>query len=580
MWRAYANSNESIVSLVTSTVRSPRPQSLQDVQPGSKFQDERRKFSYPPAYITTHWRLYSRDYVVSASVVSLQLGFGIWQCYKYSTNEAVKEAFGWGVPVAKFAAGALYPTFVLLILSMSRWLATIGRHTRGQKYLNWDRNRYFHVRMAIMALVLSLLHACGHIMGTIPSAVQTEHRQAVKNVIGSKVQHLDWMSFLLSRLGWTGVLALFIFLIIATSSSPAVRKRSFEAFQLAHLLVFPMLVLLALHGTAALLQYPALGFVLAGPLTIILCEKLVRATQCLGYRMARIAATGKDCVEVKIFTSGSRRLFYHPGQYILLRIPRISRFQWHPFTVVRTDNSELVVIAKNNGDWTRHLQTQPEVTTVNLDGPFGAPCQGFWDYENSILIGMGMGLTSSAAILNELLFNPTIPWTTNKRYPEKARSVDNTHKRVSVVWVVRDATLLNAFTPLLKAMLCRPRNNEIDLSCHIYISGSAAPLHPEGTPSTTPSVPFDWTGSIIQLDVGKRPNFSDILQEHHCKLATNLRENILRTGQPRMERSKIGVFFCGTKTVKSELRQICFERTRQGVMDGSDLEYHFHPEVF
>lgn len=47
-----------------------------------------------------------------------------------------------------------------------------------------------------------------------------------------------------------------------------------------------------------------------------------------------------------------------------------------------------------------------------------------------------------------------------------------------------------------------------------------------------------------------------------------------------MTRPKVGVFFCGSASIKSELREMCFERTVQGIMDGSDVEYHFHPEVF
>lgn len=331
-----------------------------------------------PVYITTLWRLYGWSYAFSALVLAMQLGFGGWQCYKYSTNEAVRAAFGWGVPVAKFGGGALYPTLFFLILSMSRWLATIGRYFGIHKYLNWDRHRYFHIRMAVMALVLSLLHTFGHVTGTIPTAVQSGHHHAVEDLIGAKMQHIDWPSFLLSRPGWTGIGALLIFLTITTFSLPAARRRSFEAFQMVHLLIFPMLVLLALHGTAALLQYPALGFVLAVPLTIILCEKLARAAQVLQRRVARIKPIGNDCAEVTVLASGGkRRRFYRPGQYILVRVPKLSRFQWHPFTVVRTGESELVIIAKNNGSWTRSLQKQDEFTTVNLDGPFSAPCQGF-----------------------------------------------------------------------------------------------------------------------------------------------------------------------------------------------------------
>jgi dual oxidase len=372
-------------------------------------------------------------------------------------------------------------------------------------------------------------------------------------------------------------------MIITTFSFPAARKRSFEAFQIVHLLIFPMLVLLALHGTDALLQYPALGFVLAGPLTVILCEKFVRASQLLQSRVARIKPIGNDCVEVTIFAPGGKqRRFYRPGQYILVRVPKLSRFQWHPFTVVRAGDSELVVIAKNNGGWTRCLQGQPEFTNVNLDGPFGAPCQGFWNYDNNILIGMGTGLTPSAAIIHELLTSPIHPWTTDKQVPkgrERAGHANYIRKQVSVLWVVRDATSLDTFTPLLTAMASLPQHDYLDLSWHIYMSRSMTPLHTERG-LTPPGVIFSGKGSSVEIHLGKRPIFVDILQDHHQEYSTELRQTVLRTGQPRTTRPRVGVFFCGPPSTKSELRQLCFERTLQGVVDGSDLEYHFHPEVF
>lgn len=560
------------------------PRELRDIQnkpQGNNRRTTRRNIlPVVSVYITAHWRLYVWNYAFSTTVISLQLGFGAWQCYKYGTNEAVREAFGWGVPVAKFGAGALYPTFFFLVLSMSRWLATLCRYFGSQKYLNWDRHRYFHIRMAIMTLVLSLLHTCGHVMGTFPTAVQAEHREAVRDLIGTKIEHINWRSLLLSRPGWTGVGALLIFMMITTFSLPVARKMSFETFQIVHLLIFPMLVLLALHGTAALLQHPAFGFVVAGPLMIILCENVARASQLLQSRIARIKPIGSNSVEVTIFApGGNTRRFYRPGQYILVRVPNLSRFQWHPFTVVRAGESELVVIAKNKGGWTQCLQGQPEFTNVNLDGPFGAPCQGFWNYDNTILIGMGTGLTPSAAIIHELLASPVYPWITDQKKPENAGFANNNRKNVSVLWVVRDATSLESFIPLLAAMTSLPQHGCLELRCDIYVSRSMTPLHTEGGP-IPPGVIFSGKRSRVEIHLGKRPSFINILQDHHQEFSTELRETVSRTGQPRTTRPRVGVFFCGPPNTKSELRKLCFERTLQGVVDGSDLEYHFHPEVF
>lgn len=527
------------------------------------------------AYAIAHWRLYSWSYTFSIGVVLLQISFGVWQCYKYATNELVVAAFGWGPAVAKLAAGALYPTFFFLVLSMSRWLATVSRYFSSREYVNWDRYRYFHIRMAITALALSILHTCGHVFGTFPNALKPDHREAVDRLIGSKMSHISWAQFLLSRPGWTGVSALMIFLLITACSMPAARRKSFETFQIVHLLIFPMLSLLAIHGSAALLQSPALGYVLAFPATIVLLEKLARGYQLFKCQIARISNISDSSVKVVIFPRQRKTLrFYRPGQYILIRVPKLSWFQWHPFTVVSASETELVVIAKDNGAWTKCLQDQPEFTRVNLDGPFGAPSQNFWHYDNNLLIGMGTGLTPSAAILNELIGTPPHPWLTERSIKSLWRpDYDNTAKRLSVMWIVRDATLLDAFSSLLKSLDALQRYGRLRLDFHLYISRSIE--CPEDSElhhiSKKTGITIHW---------GERPVFKEIFETHHGEFAAELRQSVLSTGQPRMCRPKVGVFFCGGPGAKTELRQICFSQTLQGVVDGSEVGYFFHPEVF
>ena len=70
------------------------------------------------------WPVHGPEIAFLALVVSIQLAFAIWQLVKYLTGEQhYTRTFGWGVVLAKTCAGALYPTFFLL-LSMSRYLST------------------------------------------------------------------------------------------------------------------------------------------------------------------------------------------------------------------------------------------------------------------------------------------------------------------------------------------------------------------------------------------------------------------------------------------------------------------------
>lgn len=72
---------------------------------------------------------------------------------------------------------------------------------------------------------------------------------------------------------------------------------------------------------------------------------------------------------------------------------------------------------------------------VCLDGPFGAPAQQFYNYDHSIVIGSGIGITPFSAILNHMQtsYNDDLdPWQESKR-SSRARKSASSLVRVSMV---------------------------------------------------------------------------------------------------------------------------------------------------
>ena len=63
---------------------------------------------------------------------------------------------------------------------------------------------------------------------------------------------------------------------MALLSTPQVRRSHYNVFQLGHLLGYPIIGLMMVHGTAALLQRPIFGYFLAFPTFLILFERLSR----------------------------------------------------------------------------------------------------------------------------------------------------------------------------------------------------------------------------------------------------------------------------------------------------------------
>lgn len=361
--------------------------------------------------VRAYWAVHGPEIAFLGIVVGLQLGLGIWQCHKYASGEQYQAAFGWGVALAKLCAGALYPTFFFLILSMSRYFSTFLRRSYHlSRFINWDLSQEFHIKISIVALVLASLHALGHLSGTFNWGSRPERQDAVGVLLGEDQVPRPYSAYVSSLPGITGLTALGLFYTLALLSMPQVRRWNYEVFQLAHLLMFPIIGLLAAHGTAQLLQYAMFGYWLAVPTILVLTERLVR----VGTGFHRIPASLKvlddETVELRATIPSERIWKYQAGQWAYLQVPTISMWQWHPFTISVCVGKEMRMHIKTDGNWTGRLrdlakdapQGQEVDIEIGINGPFGAPAQRFYDFNHTILVGAGIGLTPFSGILADL----------------------------------------------------------------------------------------------------------------------------------------------------------------------------------
>lgn len=306
-------------------------------------------------------------------VVAMQLAFGLWQLVKYLTTSPYTAGWGWGVVVAKTSAGVLYPTMFFLVLSMSRWFATFARHFYHlSQFINWDRSQSFHIKISLVAMAFATLHVIGHLTGSFVFGSTASRQDVVTSVLGQEMSYSDYVA---SRPGWTGITALACFYLIGLFSMPPVRRGSYEVFQLAHLMMFPMIAMLIVHGTRGIFQWPMLGYFLAFPTLLVLVERVRRVL--LGFKKipARLVVLDEETVEITMSIPKTHWFPYEAGQYILLQVPQVSFFQWHPFTISIVSDGEAQVHIKADGDWTKRLRDfgkeGKDLTHVGIDGPFG-----------------------------------------------------------------------------------------------------------------------------------------------------------------------------------------------------------------
>ncbi|KAF6811473.1 nadph oxidase 4 [Colletotrichum musicola] len=359
--------------------------------------------------LRAYWAVHGPEIAFLGLVAGCMLAFGVWQCVKYATTPQYQAAFGWGVVLAKTCAGMLYPTFFFLILSMSRYFSTFLRRSYHiSRFINWDLGQAFHIKISIVALVLASLHAIGHLTGSFNWGSRPDRQDAVAEVLGPDMVPRPYVEYVRSLPGFTGITALGLFYLLALLSMPQVRRWNYEVFQLAHLLMYPIIGLMMAHGTAALLQWPMFGYFLAVPTLLVLVERVVR----VGTGFHRIPATLKvldgETVEITATIPSERIWKYQAGQYVFLQVPAISRLQWHPFTVSICRGREFQLHIKTDGNWTKRLRElggdsgAEARIEVGINGPFGAPAQRFYDFSHTIIVGSGIGVTPFSGILADL----------------------------------------------------------------------------------------------------------------------------------------------------------------------------------
>lgn len=578
--------------------------------------------------VRSYWAVHGPEIAFLALVVSMQLAFAVWHLVKYLTGEHYTRGFGWGVVLAKTCAGALYPTFFFLILSMSRYFSTFLRRSYYiSRFINWDMSQAFHISISCVALVLATLHAVGHLGGSFVWGSRKENEDSVGILLGPDAVPRPYVEYLRSRPGFTGLTALGLFYLLAVLSLPQVRKKNYEIFQLGHLLMYPIIGLLMAHGTAGLLQSPMFGYWLAFPTLLVLTERVVRVLLGFSHRVpATIQILDDETVLIKGTIPSERIWQYEAGQYIFLQVPQLSLFQWHPFTVSTCIGKEFQLHIKTDGNWTsklRDLATGPDGTAspieIGANGPFGAPAQRFYDFSHTIIVGAGIGVTPFSGILVDLQekedkaranspsqSSEKVDTTPSPRTRSLLLNGDTTptttppapRRRVDFHWTVRDRNSLLWLSDLLNRVATSQQQHQtsspkknLDIRLHTHITQSSG----RGRGNSVTTHIYRWllelhrtashprsplTGLLNPTHFG-RPDFVRIL-DHHYEEMREYQAGLVR-GDPEEwegEEVKVGVFFCGTPVVGEILADRCRMLSARGREDGSKVEYHFMMEVF
>ncbi|XP_069746964.1 NADPH oxidase 4 isoform X2 [Narcine bancroftii] len=189
----------------------------------------------------------------------------------------------------------------------------------------------------------------------------------------------------------------------------------------------------------------------SGPLCLYCAERLYRYIR--SNKPVTIVSVNShpcDVIEIRMVKDNFRA---RPGQYIVLHCPSVSAFESHPFTLTMSpaeNRRTFGIHFRVLGDWTERFRElllcetnrdteilpilqQRNYPKLYIDGPFGSPSEEVFNYEVSLCVAGGIGVTPFASVLNTLL----IDW---KQY--KLR-------RLYFIWVCREIQSFLWFADLL-----------------------------------------------------------------------------------------------------------------------------------
>ncbi|GAB0489565.1 hypothetical protein MMPV_000789 [Pyropia vietnamensis] len=327
------------------------------------------------------------------------------------TATTTGAAIGWALPVARAGGALVHLNGTLLLLSGCRVALSVA--TPVAVALPVDRVLPGgHMAVAAAAATAAAVHVAGHAVNLATGGCAPPGRTGTMVLVSGGVLVAIVISLWFVTLKW-------------------VRMHRREVFAVGHgVLSLAAVVLLSIHGMHR--GVPSSIKWLAPSLAVYALDLIVRQrrthTAVLSVRTDTDPTS--DAADSEPAPPTSSRLYgnvlclalprpfqYKAGQSVLLRVPAVSRHQWHPFTIASAPADPVLrLYIKDAGDWTSALLTLWRSTaaatvaadgqnldggsiTVQLQGPYGAPTQHAAAYDRLVLIGAGIGATPFVSVV-------------------------------------------------------------------------------------------------------------------------------------------------------------------------------------
>ncbi|PNP49815.1 hypothetical protein THARTR1_09583 [Trichoderma harzianum] len=385
------------------------------------------------------------------------IAFAFVTLYTFLQQPLYWESIRFGAPPVAIRSG-------MLSVALTPWIIATGMKTNILTMLlgiGPERLNVFHRWLSYLCLFLSLIHM-------IPFYVQPVWEDNGLSVWGSTFPPSKGIIY------GTGIACIVPLLWLNVASLPWIRRVAYELFVILHVPVGILYVgVLFWHTANRLLTWDYLYATVAiwGACNILRVFKLNwawpgRLSFMVGDEAA-ITLMAENAIKVTVPT----QMRWKPGQYVYLRMPGISFFDNHPFTISSLCSEDFpseygenyrdcILLFKAYGGFTRKvLDTAIEKGPFHtyrafLDGPYGGMRRDLAAFDTCILIAGGSGITSLISQLLNLV--------------KRMRDGKAITRKVVVVWAMKKFEDMDWFREELR--ICRESAPPESVSCKFFVT--------------------------------------------------------------------------------------------------------------
>jgi predicted ferric reductase len=386
------------------------------------------------------------------------------------------DSIAYGSPPLAIRSGmmavALLPWIVALAMKANFITMITG--------IGHERLNVLHRWAAYICLVLSILH-------TVPFYVTPIWEKGARHVFEGFFSQTGFYAY------GTGVAALVPLAFLCLHSIGPLRHRMYELFVTLHVPVSMLFLgMMFWHCNNYLTSWHYLFSTLA----IWILSYITRLFYLNWTHPGRLAWLIGDEAAVTLMPENAIKITiptqvkWRPGQYVYLRMPGISVFENHPFTIASLCDEDfpseygegyrdMVIVFRPFGGFTNKVRQSAlehgpwHTYRAFVDGPYGGMQRRIEAFDDVVLIAGGSGIT---AIISQLL-----------TLIKKMRDGKAVTRKIHVIWALKRPETMEWFKEELR--ICREYAPPETVECQFYIT--AAKRNPGGAlvSSKTPTRP-------------------------------------------------------------------------------------------